>query len=168
MRGGILGGALVVEREISAAVGLYILGQRADDPAMSEVFDDIWGALSFERRINAALALAPHFLELEEVAGLRNDPSELRIMRNAMAQKPFLHEPQVDRQGRLVDFMPMVMKGKAPLPLTSASVGDLNALIQKLIEQTRALKVQVEHNRQPVRSSLASSATMGYHNGLSS
>ena len=131
---------MVVEREISAAVTIYILRERGENQSVVEAFGAVWDALGFERRINAALVVAGHLMEEEEVKSFRGDLTELRLMRNAMAHNPFWHEPQIDGDGRVCELVPMVMRGKHPLPLTTPLVEGMNALVPDLIERSRGLK----------------------------
>lgn len=140
VRGGVLAGAFTVERHISAAIIYFMLGERIAMPEVREAFDEgLLGPLSFERRINVLMLIAPNLLNNDEVASLKADLSELRTLRNAMAHKPFWFHPELNNDDEVVNLVPMIQRGKAPLPLTSAFVEQVNKLIASLIERGVAL-----------------------------
>lgn len=140
VRGGVLAGAFTVERHISGAIIYFMLGDRIAMPEVQEAFDEgLLGSLSFERRINVVMLIAPHILSFEEVASLKGDLSELRTLRNAMAHKPFWFHPELNDEGEVVNLVPMIQRGKAPLPLTSAFLEQVNNLIASLIERAASL-----------------------------
>ena len=85
VRGGVLAGAFTVERHISGTIIYFMLGDRIETPEVQYAFDEgLLGPLSFERRINVVMLIAPHLLSRNEVASLKADLSELRTLRNAM------------------------------------------------------------------------------------
>lgn len=140
VRGGVLAGAFTVERHISAAIIYFMLGDRIAMPEVQEAFDEgLLGPLTFERRINVVMLIAPNVLTPDEVASFKADLSELRTLRNAMAHKPFWFHPELNDAGEVVNLVPMIQRGKAPLPLTTAFVERANAMIAGLIERAVAL-----------------------------
>lgn len=144
VRGGVLAGAFTVERHISAVIICFMLGDRVALPEVQEVFDEgLLGPLTFERRVNVVILIAPSVISPDEVASLKADLSELRTLRNAMAHKPFWFHPELNDKGEVVNLVPMIQRGKAPLPLTTAFVEQVNALIAGLIERTAALAASV-------------------------
>lgn len=144
VRGGVLAGAFTVERHISGAIIYFMLGNRIALPEVHDSFDEgLLGPLTFERRINVVMLIAPHILTPDEVASLKADLSELRTLRNAMAHKPFWLHPQLNEKGEVLDLLPMILRGKAPIPLTTAFVEQVNLLIGGLIHRTAALATEV-------------------------
>jgi hypothetical protein len=140
VRGGVLAGAFTVERHISAAIIYFMLGDRISIPEVHDAFDEgLLGPLTFERRINVAMLVAPNVLTADEVAAFKADLGELRTLRNAMAHKPFWFHPELNDDGEVVNLAPMIQRGKAPLPLTTAFVEHVNKLIAGLIERAAAL-----------------------------
>lgn len=145
VRGGVLAGAFTVERHLSAAIIHFMLGERLAIPEVQNAFEDgLLGPLTFERRINLVMQIVPHIFEADDVARLRADLGELRALRNAMAHKPFWLHPEREAGGKVVNLVPMIMKGKTPLALTSRLTEDMNSLIGSLIERTAALALQAE------------------------
>lgn len=143
VRGGVLAGAFTVERHISGAITYFVLGDRITQPEVQDAFEDgLLGPLTFERRINVVMLVAPHFLSPDAVASLKADLSELRTLRNAMAHKPFWFHPELNDKGEVVNLVPMIQRGKAPLALTTAFVEQVNRLIASLIEKTATLTEQ--------------------------
>lgn len=144
VRGAVLAGAFTVERHISGAIIYFMLGDRIALPEGQDSFDEgLLGPLTFERRINVVMLIAPHILTPDEVASLKADLSELRALRNAMAHKPFWFHPQLNDNGEVLDLLPMIQRGKAPLPLTTAFIEQVNKLIGGLIDRTAALATEV-------------------------
>lgn len=144
VRGGVLAGAFTVERHISAAIIYFMLGDRVSLPEVQEAFDEgLLGPLTFERRINVVMLIAPNVLTADKVASLKADLSELRTLRNAMAHKPFWFHPELDAVGKVMNLVPMIQRGKAPLPLTTAFVEQANTLIAGLIDKAVALAAAV-------------------------
>lgn len=144
VRGGVLAGAFTVERHISAAIIYFMLGDRLALPEVQEAFEEgLLGPLTFERRINVVARIAPLILTPEEVGSLKADLSELRTLRNAMAHKPFWFHPELNEEGEVVNLVPMIHRGKMPLPLTTAFIHEANKLIGKLIERAAALAAEV-------------------------
>lgn len=142
VRGGVLAGAFTVERHISAAIIHFILGDRINITKVQEAFDEgLLSPLTFERRINVATLVAAHIVAPDDVAALKAGLNELRSLRNAMAHKPFWFHPELNEDGKVVNLVPMIMCGKAPLPLTTALIEKVNAQISGLIEKTAALAV---------------------------
>jgi len=140
VRGGVLAGTFTIERHISAAIIYFMLGDRISLPEVQVAFDEgLLGPLTFERRINIVLLIAPHVLPSNEVASLKADLGELRTLRNAMAHKPFWFHPELNHNDEVVNLVPMIQRGKGALPLTSAFVEQANRLIAGLIERTTAL-----------------------------
>lgn len=140
VRGGILAGAFTVERNISAAIIHFMLGDRIALPDVQQAFDEgMLGPLNFERRINVLMLIAPHVLSSDEVASLKVDLRELRTLRNAMAHKPFWFHPELNDNGEVANLVPMIQRGKASMPLTTAFVEQINSLIAGLIERAAAL-----------------------------
>jgi hypothetical protein len=144
VRGGVLAGAFTVERHISAAAIYFMLGDRIAMSKVQDAFDEgLLGPLTFERRINVVMLIAPHVLSSEEVASLKADLSELRTLRNAMAHKPFWFHPELNEKGEVVNLVPMIQRGKAPLPLTTPYTEQLNTLIAGLIGRTANLAAAI-------------------------
>lgn len=144
VRGGVLAGAFTVERHISGAIIYFMLGDRIAMPEVQDAFDEgLLGPLTFERRINVIMLIVPHVLSSDEVASLKADLSELRTLRNAMAHKPFWFHPELNDKGEVVNLVPMIQRGKAPLPLTTAFVERVNKMIASLIERTAALAAAI-------------------------
>lgn len=144
VRGGILAGACTVEQHISAAITLYTLGDRVRISQVREVFEEsLLNTLTFERRINLILDIAPNLLPDAEVATLKAGLNELRSLRNAMAHRPFWLHPHINKDGRVTSLIPMIMHGKAPLPLTSALIDRLNVQIRSLVAQTNGLSTML-------------------------
>lgn len=140
VRGGVLAGAFTVERHISAAIIYFMLGDRITLPEVQDAFDEgLLGTLTFERRINVVMLIAPHVLTADEVASLKANLNELRTLRNAMAHRPFWFHPETNDEGEVVNLVPMIQRGKTPFPLTTAFVEQVNAMIGSLIERTAAL-----------------------------
>ncbi|MEQ9606692.1 MAG: hypothetical protein RLN99_03390 [Kiloniellaceae bacterium] len=144
VRGGVLAGAFTVERHISTTIIYFMLGDRVALPEVQDAFDEgLLGPLTFERRINVVMLIAPHILTADEVASLKADLSELRTLRNAMAHRPFWLHPELNDRGEVVNLVPMIQRGKAALPLTTAFVEQVNKLIGGLIERTARLAAVV-------------------------
>lgn len=107
---------------------------------MEEAIDDgLLSQLTFDRLISEALLVAPHFLQPEEVSALKGDLSELRTLRSAMAHHPFWFHPKLNDRGEVFNLVPLIRRGKASLPLTTAFTKRLNDTITSLIERTAAL-----------------------------
>jgi hypothetical protein len=137
VRGGVLAGAFTVERNLSVAIMHFMLGERMKDPDVQRAFDEgLLAPLTFERRINVALLVAPHVLPEDEVAELKADLSDLRSLRNAMAHRPFWFHPELDAEDNVVNLVPLIMRGKAALPLTSEFIEKSNAQMTRLIAKT--------------------------------
>lgn len=149
VRGGVLSGAFTVERNLSAAIIFFMLGDRNLIPEVEDAFDEgLLSQLSFERRISVALLVAPHFLAAEEVSALKGDLSDLRTLRNAMAHRPFWFHPELNDKGEVFNLVPMIKKGKVAQPLTTAFTKKLNSKIISLIERTSALAEAVRMREQ--------------------
>jgi hypothetical protein len=150
VRGGVLAGAFTVERHLSATVIHFLLGDRVRIPEIQDTFDEgLLGPLTFERRINVVMLIAPHLLPVEEVAALRSDLSELRTLRNSMAHKPFWFHPELDASGHVVNLVPLIMRGKKPLPLTTKLIEQTNRQIADLIDKTaRLAEAAANHSSQ--------------------
>lgn len=117
-----------------------MLGDRIAIPEVQDVFDEgLLGPLTFERRINVVMLIAPSVLSSEEVASLKADLSELRTLRKVMAHKPFWFHPELNDEGEVVNLVPMIQRGKAPIPLTTPFMNRANRLITGLIERTASL-----------------------------
>ena len=151
VRGGILAGAFTVERHLSAAIVFFMLGDRVKIPEVQFAFDEgLLGPLSFERRINVAILLAPKFLTTSEVASLKGDLNELRSLRNAMAHRPFWFHPQLSKEDEVVELVPVITRGKSQLPLTTKLIGESNAMIASLIVRCHRLsRAAAEANGAP-------------------
>jgi hypothetical protein len=140
VRGGVLAGAFTVERHISAAIIYFMLGDRIALPEVQEAFDEgLLEPLTFERRIKVVMLIAPNVLTPDEVTSFKADLNELRTLRNTMAHKPFWFHPEMNDEGKVVNLVPMIQRGKAPLPLTTPFVEQVNILIASLIERSVAL-----------------------------
>jgi hypothetical protein len=149
VRGGVLAGAFTVERHLSAAIVYFMLGDRIALPEVQAAFDrGLLEPLTFERRINVVMLIAPNVLTPDEVAALKSDLSELRTLRNAMAHKPFWLQPEMNDEGEIVNLVPMIQRGKAPQPLTTQFVEQVNTLIAGLIERTVTLARKCATNSQ--------------------
>lgn len=144
VRGGVLAGAFTIERHISAAIIHFMLGDRIGIPEVLHAFDEgLLGPLTFERRINLVMLIAPHVLSSDEAVSLKADLSELRVLRNVMAHRPFWLHPELNDEREVVNLVPIIQRGKAPLPLTTPFVEQVNALIAGLIERTDSLAKEV-------------------------
>lgn len=144
VRGGVLAGAFTVERHISSAIIHFVLGDRTGIPEVQDVFDEgLLVPLTFERRVNVVMLIAPHVISPQEVASLKKGLGELRTLRNAMAHKPFWFHPEVNDKMEVVNLVPMIQRGKAPLPLTTQFIAQVNAMIADLIETTADLALRV-------------------------
>jgi hypothetical protein len=144
VRGGVLAGAFTVERHISATIIYFMLGDRIAIAEVHDAFDEgLLGPLTFERRINVVMLIAPHVLSPEEVASLKADLSELRTLRNAMAHKPFWFHPELDGEGKVVNLVPMIQRGRAPILLTTTFMEQVNTLIAGLIGRTASLAATI-------------------------
>ncbi len=120
VRGGVLAGAFTVERHLSTAIIHFVLGDRIGIPEVQDAFDEgLLGPLTFDRRINVVMLIAPHVLSSDEVASLKADLSELRGLRNAMAHKPFWFHPELNGEREFVNLVPVIQRGKSPQPLTT-------------------------------------------------
>lgn len=140
VRGGVLAGAFTVERHLSAAILYFILGERIAKPEVQTAFDEgLLAPLTFERRISVALLIAPHLLPTDQVASFKGELTDLRTLRNAMAHRPFWHHPELNDAGEVVNLVPVIMRGKAPLPLTTLFVEQTNVKIASVIAQAYAL-----------------------------
>jgi hypothetical protein len=140
VRGGILAGAFTVETHLSAAIIYFLLGDRVGIPEVHDTFDEgVLGPLPFERRINLALLVASHVLPPDEVATLKGQLNELRGLRNAMAHKPCVFHPELNDDDEVANLVPVIMRGKTPLPLTTALIQDLNVQIADLIKKVAEL-----------------------------
>jgi hypothetical protein len=144
VRGGVLAGAFTVERHLSATILYFMLGDRVYIPEVQDTFDEgLLGPLTFERRINVALMIAPHVLSADEVASLKADLNDLRSLRNSMAHKPFWLHPELDDAGKVANLVPLIIRGKNPLPLTTALIEQLNVQIAALIAKVNDLATAV-------------------------
>lgn len=143
VRGGILAGAFTIERHLSAAIVYYMLGERVKIREVQDAFDEgILSPMTFERRINVAMLIAPHFFDAETVKGMSSELTALKTLRNAMAHKPFWFHPEMNDAGEVANIVPIVMRGKGPLPLTTAFIEETNAKMQSLI----ALSLRLEQS----------------------
>lgn len=144
VRGGVLGGAFTIERHMSAIIVYFMLGDRVNNDDVQTAFDDgLLIPLTFERRINVVLLIAPNFLTDDEVKDLKGDLNELRTIRNSMAHKPFWFHPETNDKGEVVNLVPMIQRGKAPLALTTPFIAQLNEKIGSLIERSSKLAAAV-------------------------
>jgi hypothetical protein len=150
VRGGVLAGAFTVERHISVAILHFMLGDRVALQPVLQAFDEgLLSALTFERRINVAMLIAPNVLKPEEVSTLKAGLGELRSLRNAMAHKPFWFHPELNQADEVVNLVPMIQRGRLPMPLTSALIDQTNTLIAGLIDRTALLAaICSQHDRQ--------------------
>lgn len=141
VRGGILAGAFTIERHLSAAIIYYVLGDRIRMRDVQDVFDDgILSQMTFERRINVAMLIAHHFFDAATVKGMSSELTTLKTLRNAMAHRPFWFHVERNDAGEVANIVPIIMRGKEPLPLTTAFVEDTNAKMQALIAATMRLE----------------------------
>lgn len=140
IRGGVLAGSFTVERNLSATIALFFLGDRVRIDSVHDAFDEcILGAMTFERRINAVATVAPHLIGADAAKTLAAELGELKSIRNAMAHQPHWYQTQVNEAGELTSLVPFVRKGKQALPLTSAWVEDMNARMRSAIDKTGEL-----------------------------
>lgn len=131
-----------MERNISATIASYILGERGESQEVRTVFDDgILTHMSFDRRINAFLLIVPHPMPAEDIRSLRSHLSEFRRTRNAMAHNPFWFRPIINEAGHVEDLVPMILRGKRAITLTSEFVQALNESTGRLIAQTQAIAI---------------------------
>tara|TARA_Y100001956_G_scaffold60847_1_gene60561 strand:- start:1973 stop:2464 length:492 start_codon:yes stop_codon:yes gene_type:complete len=144
VRGGVLGGTFTIERHMSAAIVYFMLGERVKRDDVLSAFDEgLLSPLTFERRNNLVLLIAPNFLTEAEVKTLRGDLNELRTIRNSMAHKPFWFNPELNDKGEVFNLVPMIQRGKMPLALTTSFMEKLNKKIGSLIERSSKLSVAV-------------------------
>ena len=140
LRGGILAGAFNVERHLSNEIAYHILVDRMKKHEIQDVFDEgILSPMTFERRINVAMLIAAHFCDAETVKKMSSELTVLKTLRNATAHKPFWFHPELNEDGQVANIVPIVMRGKDPLPLTTAFVEDTNQKMQSLIAQSLCL-----------------------------
>lgn len=145
VRGGVLAGAFTVERHITAAIVHFMLGERIGIDEVRDTFDEgLLSPLTFDRRIKVAMLLAPHALLHDDVVSLKADLEEMRVIRNVMAHRPFWFHPELNDKGEVINLVPMIMRGKTPLALTTSYIEQVNALISGLIERTAKLATTVE------------------------
>lgn len=160
VRGGVLAGAFTVERHLSATIVHFMLGKRVDVPEVAKAFDEgLLMQLTFDRRISVVMLIAPHFLKSDEAASFKSDLSELRTLRNAMAHNPFWFQPQLNDKGEVFELVPLIKRGKGPLPLTSPLIEQLNLKIASLIDRsaklaTKVMKREEEASKSPLPLSL--------------
>lgn len=148
VRGGVLTGVFTVETYLNTAITLFILGPRTDDSEVLNVFkESLLDPLTFERRSNVIGLIAPQILSEEEARKLKSDLSEIRTIRNAMAHNSCWFRPELNEKGEVHDMMPMIMRGKAAIPVTQALVEDLNSKIRSLIDRSKDLAEKTEHLR---------------------
>ncbi|WP_340161838.1 hypothetical protein [uncultured Hoeflea sp.] len=101
VRGGVLGGAFTIERHLSAAIIYFMLGDRVKRNEVQSAFDDgLLAPLTFERRINVVMLIAPQFQTEDEVKKFKGDLNDLRTIRNSMAHKPFWFHPELNDKTR--------------------------------------------------------------------
>lgn len=144
VRGGVLGGAFTIERHLSAAIIYFMLGNRFKRDEVQSAFDEgLLAPLTFERRTNVVLLIAPNFLTADEVRTLKGDLNELRTIRNSMAHKPFWFHPELNERGEVLNLLPMLQVGKAPRALTIPFIEQLNEKISSLIERSSKLAALV-------------------------
>jgi hypothetical protein len=106
-------------------------------PEIREAFDEgLLKPLTFERKINVAILVAPKILAEEDASAFKAELNDLRSLRNAMAHNPFWFHPELNQDGQVVNLVPMIMLGKNPLPLTTAFVEKANVQIGGLIERS--------------------------------
>lgn len=138
------GGAFTIERHLSAAIVYFMLGDRIGRDEVQAAFDEgLLAPLTFERRINVVLLIAPNFLTEGEVNTLKGDLNELRTIRNAMAHKPFWFHPELNDKGEVFNLVPMIQRGKAPVALTTSFTAKLNEQIASLIGRSANLAAAV-------------------------
>lgn len=144
LRGGVLGGAFAIERHMSAAIVYFMLGDRLKRDEVQAAFDEgLLTPLTFERRINLVLLIAPHFMAEDKLKSLKGDLNELRTIRNSMAHKPFWFHPELNDKGEVFNLVPFIQRGKAPVALTTSFTEKLNKNIASLIERTSNLAAAV-------------------------
>jgi hypothetical protein len=144
IRGGVLGGAFTVERHMSAAIVYFILGDRVKRGEVQAAFDEgLLTPLTFERRINLMLLIAPHFMTEGQFKTLKGDLNELRTIRNSMAHKPFWFHPELNDKGEVFNLVPVIQHGKGTVALTTSFIEKLNANIASLIDRTSKLAAAV-------------------------
>lgn len=144
VRGGVLGGAFTIERHLSAAIIYFMLGDRVKRYEVQTAFDEgLLTTLTFDRRINVVLLIAPGFLTKDEVKTLKSDLNELRTIRNSMAHKPFWFHPELNDKGEVFNLVPMFQRGKAPIALTTPFTEELNQKISSLIDRSSKLAAAV-------------------------
>jgi len=140
IRGGVLAGSFTVERNLSATIVFYFLGDRVLLQDVQEAFDEcILNALTFERRINAVSTIAPHLIGADAAKTLSTGLGELKSIRNAMAHQPHWYVTQTNEAGEVNSLVPFVRRGKQPLALTTSWVEDTNAKMVALIKATAEL-----------------------------
>ncbi len=140
IRGGVLAGSFTVERNLSATIVFYFLGDRVLLQDVQDAFDEcILNALTFERRINAVSTIAPHLIGAGAAKALSTGLGELKSIRNAMAHQPHWYVTQTNEAGEVNSLVPFVRRGKQPLALTSAWVEETNAKMLGLIKSTGEL-----------------------------
>lgn len=144
VRGGVLSGAFTVERDMSAAIVYFMLGDRVMRGEVQAAFDEgLLTPLNFERRINVVLLIARNFMTEGKLKTLKGDLSELRTIRNSMAHQPFWLHPELNDKGEVFNFVPMIQRGRAPVALTTSFTEKLNENIASLIDRTSMLAAAV-------------------------
>lgn len=132
-----------------------MLGERIGIREVQDTFDEgLLAPLTFERRINVALMIVEHVLPTNDSPSLKADLNDLRSLRNSMAHKPFWFHPEFDEEGRVANLVPLIMRGKSPMPLTTALIEKLNVEVTALIQKTADLATEVAKRsvgRLPVR-----------------
>lgn len=140
VRGGVLTGSYEIERNLSGFVEFYLLGPRAADKKVRQVFEEhILASLTFERRINCAMQVAKILLPANEVKTLQSRLSEMKSLRNAMAHNPCWFEPYLDHEAKVARLRPKMMKGKQEIAMDGDWVEKMNAEMISLIEETGRL-----------------------------
>jgi len=144
VRGGIMAGAFAVERMLSASIIHYFLGGRMRDLEVQEAFDEgILQRLTFERRISLALTVAVKFFDPDTFKDFDGKLTSLRTLRNAMAHNPFWLHPEFDDEGTLFNIVPLIKRGKAVVPLTTAFIEEQNEEIKRTIDLAQRLVAAV-------------------------
>lgn len=144
IRGGVLGGVFTIERQLSASITYFMLGDRIRRGKVQMAFiEGLLDPLTFERRTNVAKQIASEFMTEDASKDFGSKLNRLRTIRNSMAHKPFWFEAELNDAGEVFNLVPRIQVGRGTVALTTAYVDVLNSLISELIDLSSQLTVSV-------------------------
>lgn len=150
IRGGVLAGAFTIESHLNRAILHFVLGDRIHISEVVKAFDEgILSHMTFERRVTMVGLIAPHFLTQDEAKAFKADLSNLRTTRNAMAHNPFWFQPELNDRDEVINVVPVIMRGKAAVALTSDFTEQANLLISNLIQKSVDLSAKIKDQELP-------------------